>query len=61
MGPEIIGGWGVLIQPGNPNGSCERDSVAGEFFEISGPRARRGSVPFRGLLAIRVGFKAKCF
>ena len=28
------------VKPGNLNGSCVRDPVAGDYFEISGPRAR---------------------
>ena len=31
-----IGGWGVF-QPGNLNGSCVRDLVAGDIFENSPP------------------------
>ena len=36
LGIFNIGGWGVF-QPGNLNGSCVRDLVAGDIFENSPP------------------------
>ena len=34
--------WSGVVKPGNLNGSCVRDPVAGNYFVISAPGARAG-------------------